>query len=1163
MVSVHHTICAHEDLRKKWLHDPSIVPPRRGNTPTAPAGDVVKTTSIVKSERQRIRDLRVTLALTTNEEPPEDVTRDAQGVAHQSSIELDIWSRSRIADYLDHNASGQWLRKHYLGIEQERLSLELLQELSRRSLEAFHPPVHENALIERDLKEKLRIEFPRPVGFLIGESGFGKSVAAYQLLQAHVESGGCGFVLGHEILAVSATLDQGIDAALRRLHPPLSVATGATAPTLCSSGKPLLIVVEDINKSDQGAVLLERLVNWSAVNNKEKKNTEVSWQIICPVWPQLITALGDESRKRVASLGLELAPYTREEASSAIQRRAALEGIDIPTLEAGETAEALGYDPLLIALQDLRGVPTPEQVIAKFIRQSTERLESRGGAHLAYEYDKTLTVLASEMLQRKRIDPSWGEILAWFNGSPSQLAMVREMTKQREVIRVSGSGDEARIAFRHDRVKKHLLIAAAINALQTSSLGEEVFSDPFFADVIGAALVHESTPLSTVERAKRSNLLSLFYALQIFREPASETHNAVLEAIDHWLADEGSHSRAHQSLRHWALNVLADTQSSYVAGIVKRFRDRSISGHIARLRNGDLSGGVRLCYAVDPGSGALWRDHCIEYAQVKFGKTLITELDALLRGGQLSEIEIVGGLRLAGHVGDSALADAICACWRSDTERSKRLDEYLWAFAQCGGELTSELLAPVCDSWASLSDKADKEYSLSPRNAVASYGLDWAFWRKLPRAALQYFIERAGTDIELRSNITDMLRGVDDPDAAEFVVRELARVLKEMEGTGKFWPFVQSVGEHWERQQRDRGRIMSTQSRERLRTLWADEAGEKHLRVQAFRLWGATIQPDDLPLLQAIDVTSLLGDDVLRARLKRDDKSAIPLLVDKIKTADREYWWQFARDIWSEELRRELDVELARRRAAVERKWGPYYRTDWIIADLITRRGASTTEELLTEHWEHLRFSPLFVQSALYSATPRLLELVAQAMAECADRAEMVKHIANHWGIRVSGHPGVGRIEQVEALVPYLDDLGDMALYELWELCNKRGWLAFRSAHLDKRLSGKWLERSGLNEDLIVSQLDEELGYKNDPWMDLWVDHHLENGVTPENLIRAVRKWLETQKTPRALEIAASIVIHAGKRADAEVLLVGTGGSQLAADIITDAQFAIRRRRLT
>jgi hypothetical protein len=770
--------------------------------------------------------------------------------------------------------------------------------------------------------------------------------------------------------------------------------------------------------------------------------------------------------------------------------------------------------------------------------------------------------LTLAMLQRRRVDPSWGDIMEWFSNWPDHLAALRELTKHAEVIRISGTGSEARLAFRHDRVQKQLLFAAAIEALKINDLADDILADPFFAEVIGTALAHESASSANVIRAKASNPLALFYALHVFREPTLDTHQAVLDAINQWLSDEGSHTRVYQTLRHLALHVLAGTQSSHVVGIVRRFRDRSWDGQLACLRNGDLSGGVRLCYALEPGTEALWRDRCIDYSKAKYGDRLGGELPALLHRDQLPEIDRIGALRLAGHFADGRLADAIWACWQSDAERATRVDEYLWALAQCGGERTDALLAPVCDAWAALSDEAENQGSHSPRSAVAVNWLHWAFWRTLPKKALSYFIKRAGSDDNLRSNIMYMLHGVDDPDAVEFVVRELARGLKEIEGTKKFWPFVRSVAEHWERIQRDRGKTMSSESRQRLRMLWQDEIRDKHLRVQSFRIWAAASEPDDLALIRVINPSSVIGDEALRARLKRGDQTAIPTFVEKIREDEHAIWWQYARDIWSQELTEELDAELSRRGGAVERTWGAHHRGDWITADLITRLTASGAEELLGRHWEHLRFSPDFLQTALYTATPRLLRLVAQAMSECPDKRETLKHIARHFGINVYGHSGVVRVEQVEALIPYLDYLDSMAIHDFWTLCNERGWATLRKIHLDARLSGEWRNRSGLDDALIMEGLDKELGYERNPWMDLWVDNYLENGVSVEYLFQVVRAWLKTKKSTKALEIAASIVIHAGKRLDAEILLDGVDDSELAPQIVADTRFAVRRRTL-
>src|SRR4029077_13978288 len=46
MVTAHHASGARDDLRKKWLHDPFAVVPRKGRKPTAPAGDIIKVAKI-------------------------------------------------------------------------------------------------------------------------------------------------------------------------------------------------------------------------------------------------------------------------------------------------------------------------------------------------------------------------------------------------------------------------------------------------------------------------------------------------------------------------------------------------------------------------------------------------------------------------------------------------------------------------------------------------------------------------------------------------------------------------------------------------------------------------------------------------------------------------------------------------------------------------------------------------------------------------------------------------------------------------------------------------------------------------------------------------------------------------------------------------------------
>ena len=304
MVAAHHASGARDDLRKKWLNDPSVVVPRRGPKPTVPAGDVIKVTKIANEERRRTPGLRVTLALTTNREPPEDLTREVEVAGKQYGINIDIWSCSRIAHYLDNDPDGQWLRKTFLGIEQQRLSKQLLHQLSLASLQNLSLMTQEANLIDRELDRVIAHESPHPVAFLVGESGWGKTVACYKQLKNHIDQGGYGLVLTHEILATHRTLDQALDAELRKLHTRLEPDAGAKARALCSSDDPLLIIVEDVNWTDRPTLLLDRLAGWSLTRPTDASVERSEWQLFCPIWPKVLVTMSEEARKRIDALSV-------------------------------------------------------------------------------------------------------------------------------------------------------------------------------------------------------------------------------------------------------------------------------------------------------------------------------------------------------------------------------------------------------------------------------------------------------------------------------------------------------------------------------------------------------------------------------------------------------------------------------------------------------------------------------------------------------------------------------------------------------------------------------------------------------------------------------------------------------------------------------------------
>ena len=1160
MIAVHHTTTACSSLEKKWLYDPSQTTPRKGSRSSTPVGDLIKTAELVVEERTRTPNLRVTLVLTTNEEPGEALIRSVEAAGRDRGLEIDLWSRSRLSHFLD-SPAGQWIRRSFLGIEQEILSTELFLELSKKSLQIYSPPDDPAAWVPRALDDTLTTSLHRDVTFLVGGSGLGKSVACYRKLKAHVEEGrGFGIVLPHETIASQVTLEQAVIAALRQLHPSLA-SVGVSALSLCSPEQPLLLVVEDINRSGQTSRLVEKLAGWSRPPTMDESGVLPNWRLVCPLWPEIISSLGDQARKRIEPLIIVADRFSESEGRDAVVKRAHLNGQKLSSLSAEAISRSLGHDPLLIALHDLSPVPDPHQVIRQFVEGSVSRVAAEEKDYPAADYRQALRTLAGQMLRNRQIELSWREVRGWEELQGDPLRLLSHLAYHGELIRLSGLSDEQQLSFRHDRVRDWLLSDAAAELVRQDLLVEEVVAEPHYAEIMGAVLVWEQPKSSFLQHVASSNPLALFHALRLFGQVSAPQNNAILQAINNWLDKPATHNRSNLHLRWEALAMLAETDGPSITALVHKFRDQTTSGQLARLRNGDIAGGVELCFHIEPGTSAPWRDLQIEHAKLRHGRDLTTALDSYLRRADLDSVARIGALRFAGHLSDPSLVLAIEACWSADNERSVHLRGYLWAFGECCENDPARFLGPVCDAWAALSDQSDKEGLPSPRNELAAHELRWAFHRWPPLAAIDYFVQRASQE-DLRWPITYMLHGMDHPKAVMFVVQELAAIQRRLDGTKLFSPFLISAKDEWRRAQEDYGRPMSTASRDVLFELWRDETKDKHLRAQAFSLWEATQYADDMEVLRKAKHSDELADKILRARLIRGDQQAIPAMLEKLATDDHGGWWWYGRYIWSPEVTKALDTFLARRSTLAKLTWSESLGSDWIISEMTMQLPASQAEDLLLKHWAHLRFSPDFVQAALYFSTSRLSQAVQDVIAECPEPSNLMGHLSQHFGIRVKDHPGLTHEAQVRALAPYLHLLAPRDIEDIWDACNDKGWFNLRRELLDEHLKPPFPKRRWSRDD-AAPEFDKIISENRFVWIDHWIDDVLKTGVSWSEIISTMIIWLDERRTLEALRVVAAAIEHRGTREDLSSLKAYAGMPKTAArELIADTKFAVRRRSI-
>ena len=327
-----------------------------------------------------------------------------------------------------------------------RLSKELLGELSVLSVELTPLPDDPERWVEREVDAKLRDRVVDQVQFVLGDSGAGKSVACLKCLQLHVQAGGFGLLVTHEVLGTSLTVEYAIERTLRNLQPNLAGGAGSEALSLTSENSQFLLVIEDINRSTQPARLVETLAAWRARATTGKGSRR--WRILCPVWPQTIALASSNTDKIANEATVVVASFAQREGIAAVKRWRP----GATDLEAEAVASALGFDPLLIALHGRSdATPEPETVIQSFIERELQRVAASSGTHTAGEYRDALRTLPLEMLNRGQLEPTFSDVIEWTAEERPIAAMLRDLARHREVVRLEGTTENQRVAFRHDR----------------------------------------------------------------------------------------------------------------------------------------------------------------------------------------------------------------------------------------------------------------------------------------------------------------------------------------------------------------------------------------------------------------------------------------------------------------------------------------------------------------------------------------------------------------------------------------------------------------------------------------------------------------------------------------------------------------------------------------
>ncbi|MBD2695246.1 hypothetical protein [Anabaena catenula] len=796
-VLVEHTV--EQNLEKKWLFDHRTVKPaakgRRKQLSESDDGDLLKAGHLARSIETEFPDAKFTVVLTTNQGLKPDFCLQVEKKAQELEISVDFWDRSRIARFLDTAREGQWLRKEYLGIAAEMLSDDLLRDLCYKSLDEYKKQFITNPdqWVSRQIDQQVERGIDNQsysIQLLIGNSGSGKSAAAYQTGKKYLEADGYSLWLSENVLTASDSLTSALNKVLHDLYPSLMPNAGREALRLLKDGKRILLIADDINRTDNPAKLLQKLVNWSKPISSSVPNAKPSplqHLLVCPVWSDVVRSIIPEFNKTSWINSIFIEAMLLEEGVKAVKDAVKLTAIELTNTEATALAEKLGNDPILIGFfTSLLPDPQPhelnylaENVIDYFVKTAIDEVAQIGNL-LRDEYNSALSNLAVQMLQNRKLNPRLTDLKNWFGDASEDMNALRALLKHGKLCQI----DNEKLVFRHDRLREALLIESMGYLLNNNAEPFEIFWEPYYAEIIGQAIIKYPQNEEFLRELCTKLPLSLLEGIRHFAIPSNQYHQAIYRTLQDWVDSKVSSDLVPESILGTFYRKLIDIDSHLIINITENLpKYRSIL--LSRIRNGCTISGVDFCIMENQHCFAPLitdgiRDQVIEQAKYNYKEKILDEIQRILKSSNITDADRAAALTLAGFLEFFELENEILICWQLIDNKAQFLPNAIWAASQCCGDNPEKLLDPLIEFWAKLPDQKN------------DYGESWKDWfirelsgflpRYIHSHVLEYLIYQANKYESLRQYIAYFCQFIDTPTAVEFVVKSMAEIERNLKG---------------------------------------------------------------------------------------------------------------------------------------------------------------------------------------------------------------------------------------------------------------------------------------------------------------------------------------------------------------------------------------------
>lgn len=1172
-VMVQHTTAKLEELEIKWLFDHTTATGKRKEE--GHDGDVVKAGRFAQEIRQKISDAEFVLILTTNrplslnkQKGLDPLIPKTYQKCQEFNIQCEIWEQSRITHFLDNTPDGHWLRKKYLGIDAELLSEKLLETICKINLQRYKQSLFlgDDDLLQTEMETTVEREINtqnQGLHLLIGESGFGKSTISYHILKKHIESGGFGLWISVDDIDESLPLENIICKILKKLYTNIRIDS-ETDIWRFATKQQFFIIIDDLNRASDPNRMLQRIISFLPPKSikSEEPVIKIPFTLISPVWPKYWAPISREFQNNPQIHQTQINKFTLDESESIIINAFQKSDTQITRLQANQIAKNLGCDPLLIGLfvkilrrDDIQISLLSKDVIDIFIQRNLEKIAQKSISHFqSSEYNEVLLKICTEILIQKQFFPTFIQIEDWLRENPKYIHIFRDLVTDRILCSI----DNEKLVFRHDRIQFYLLTQSMVKILESDdATRSNVISDPYYAEILGQSILLKDQSLDRLTKIQTYNILALFEALKLFGEPKRDYEKTIIGLILASNDEIFKNKDRFPSLLDAICWQLVYTDSDEVIKMSEHLSNFRLI-RFARIRNGCVKSGIDFCSNFnhfEPSSNFPFRDRIFEHAIEKHSTRIHDDLKNILESTQTTDKDRYGALIFTGLLGLQNLRNEILICWNNSQDKKTVLPAAIWAGINCCEEDPDEILNPIFEYWAKISNVRDGG-NLSELEQIADQlRLALMIKRKLSNSIVKFCILQSKIHESFDWAIKDLLYVIDDPDALEFVVRNSSEYLG--------MSFMRDV---WDYRRQVYGQKLSRSSLNRLESIWKTDEENETCRKNALSLWKTSVESDDLVKIQKILPNSPLFTNAVILRTELKDLSVIP---DYLKLLSENYrFLDLAHYLWSEEIQKNVENILESSKNSISKDFkGGCQDNNYALAKLLMAIPPEDAEKLLLKNWDTLGFSRDYINAALYIGTPELLKLAEIAIKKCPPEIDIFEHFTFiFWFTDYNGGQSNLTIARLNNLKPYLNRFSKESAESLAHICNSCGFTDWGRIHLSGLLSDDDRRHLYPSDDDIIEffkDVTKREGGLSDI-QHIWLKKFEEDKVSKERLFKILEKMLVNDPSYETFQIVSICVKMKGNRKDLELLNKYTirGSGDKISDIKKDVQFQVFRRTL-